>query len=303
MQGHKGIKGFLDRNSHIILIAPFVICFVLFIVVPILAAIGLSFTRFNSIQPPDFIGLRNYVFAFTQDEVLMQTVIPNTLQYALIVGPGGYLLSFILAWLITQLTRVPRTILTIIIFSPTMTGAVLMGAVWQVVFAGDQMGYLNSLLIRAGIIDVPIAFLSTDATTWLMPIMIVVGLWSSMGVGFLAMISGILNVDQEQFEASYIDGVRNRFQEVIYVIIPNIRPQMLFSAVMAIVGTFSASGMGVALTGSNPTPQYAGQVMLNHIEDFGFIRFEMGYAAALSVILLGIIWLMSRVSYKLFGDN
>jgi multiple sugar transport system permease protein len=178
-----------------------------------------------------------------------------------------------------------------------------MGAVWQVLFAGDQMGYLNSVLLRMGVIDNPIAFLSTDATTFLMPIMILVGLWSSMGVGFLAMVSGILNVDPEQYEAAYIDGVKNRFQEVIYVTIPNIKPQMLFSAVMAIVGTFSASGMGVALTGSNPTPQYAGQVIVNHIEDFGFIRFEMGYAAALSVILLGIIWIMSRVSYRLFGDN
>ena len=297
------IKRFLTKYSHIVLIAPFVICFFLFIVTPTLAAIGLSFTRFNSVQAPDFIGLRNYVFALTQDEMLMQRVIPNTFQYAFIVGPGGYILSFILAWLMAQLTKIPRTIFTIIIFSPTLTGGVIMGAVWQVLFAGDQMGYLNSLLLRAGIVDNPIAFLSTDATTYLMPIMILVGLWSSMGVGFLAMVSGILNVDPEQYEAAYIDGVRNRFQEVIYVTIPNIRPQMLFSAVMAIVGTFSASGMGVALTGSNPTPQYAGQVIVNHIEDFGFTRFEMGYAAALSVILLGIIWLMAKVSYRLFGDN
>ena len=297
------IKERLNKYSHIVLIAPFVICFMLFIVVPTAAAIGLSLTRFNSIQAPEFIGFRNFVFAFTQDEMLMQRVIPNTLAYALIVGPGGYLLSFILAWVLAQLTRRMRTILTIIIYSPSLTGAVLMGAVWQVVFAGDQLGYLNSLLLRMGAIDNPIAFLSTDATTYLMPIMIFVGLWSSMGVGFLALISGILNVDPQQYEAAYIDGVRNRFQEVIYVTIPNIRPQMLFSAVMAIVGTFSASGMGVALTGSNPTPQYAGQVVLNHIEDFGFIRFEMGYAAALSVVLLGIIWIMSKVSYRLFSDG
>lgn len=297
------MKHVLNKYSHIVLIAPFVVCFVLFIVIPTVAAVGLSFTRFNSIQAPEFIGLTNYIFAFTQDEQLMRTVLPNTLQYALIVGPGGYILSFILAWLVAQVSRVPRTIITIIVFSPTMTGAVMMASVWQIMFGGDHLGYLNSLLLRAGIIDQPIAFLSTDAPQFLMPIMIFVGLWSSMGVGFLAMISGILNVDKEQFEAAYIDGVRNRFQEVIYVIIPNIRPQMLFSAVMAIVGTISASGMGVLLTGSNPTPQYAGQVMLNHIEDFGLLRFEMGYAAALSVILLVIIWLMTRVAYKLFGDS
>lgn len=163
------------------------------------------------------------------------------------------------------------------------------------------MGYLNSILLSMNIINEPVAWLTS--TTTLMPIMIFVALWSSMGVGFLAMLSGVLNVNTELYEAAYIDGVRNRFQEVYYVTIPSIKPQMLFGAVMALVGTFNSPGLGVALSGSNPTPDYAGQLIVNHMNDYGFLRYEMGYASALSVILLIFVWMASRVAYRLFEEK
>lgn len=123
-----------------------------------------------------------------------------------------------------------------------------------------------------------------------------------MGVGFLAMLAGVLNVDETLYEAGAIDGIRNRFQELIYITIPSMKPQMLFGAVMAIVNTFATGIIGVQLTGSNPTPNYAGQLIVNHIEDYGFIRFEMGYAAALSVVLLLIIYVFAHISKKLFSE-
>ena len=124
-----------------------------------------------------------------------------------------------------------------------------------------------------------------------------------MGVGFLAMLAGILNVDKELYEAAYLDGVKNRFQEVIHITIPSMKPQMLFGAVMAIVTAFSTGAIGVQLSGSNPTPNYAGSLIVNHIEDFGFIRYDMGYAAALSVALLLLIYFFSKIAYKLFGER
>lgn len=296
----KKLRGVMNKNSHWILLSPFIILFVLFIVIPVLCAVFLSFTDFNTIEIPGLVGLSNYVNLLTQDTVFMQKVLPNTIKYALIVGPGGYLLSFILAWMLGQITKGPRTILTIILYSPSMTAGVIMSTVWGVIFSGDRLGYLNSLLLNLGIITEPVQWLQSP--DYLMPIMIVVALWSSMGVGFLAMLSGVLNVNQELYEAAYLDGVRNRFQEIIYVTIPSMRPQMLFGAVMAVVGTFAGGGIGVALSGSNPTPQYAGQTIINHIEDFGFIRYEMGYAAAASVVLLLIILLASKICKKLFSD-
>lgn len=208
-------------------------------------------------------------------------------------------LPFFLAWSLAQLTPKPRTVLAVILYSPSMTGGILLNLVWSVVFNGDKSGYLNYLLMKFDLISEPIVWLQSDK--YLLPIMIIVTLWSSMGVGFLAILSGILNVNEELYEAAYIDGIRNRFQEIIYITIPAAKPQMLFGAVMAIVNTFQSSGVGVALSGSNPTPNYAGQLIVTHIEDFGFIRYEMGYAAAISVVLLVGIRLMSVGVDKVLG--
>ena len=297
----KRSKALLDRYSHWVLLSPFLICFTLFILLPVLCAVVLSFTRFDTVQMPVFVGLQNYLTIFTQDREFMQYVLPNTITYAVIVGPGGYLLSFILAWLLSQLSKWPRTILAIIIYSPSILGNVALAVVWGVLFSGDRDGYLNSLLLSWKIIEEPILWLTSPE--YLMPIMIFVGLWSSMGVGFLAMLSGILNVNPELYEAAAIDGVHSRLQEIWYITIPAIRPQMLFGAVMALVSTFNSPGMGVTLSGSNPTPQYAGQLIVNHMDDYGFLRYEMGYAAALSVVLLILVWLSSRVAYRLFANR
>ena len=231
----------------------------------------------------------------------MKYVLPNTIKFAVIVGPGGYLLSFILAWILAQLTKVPRTILALILYSPSMTSGVAMSVVWMTFFSGDQNGYFNSLLMRWSLIQEPIQWLQSPQ--YLMTIMIIVTLWGSMGVGFLAMLAGILEINPELYEAGALDGISNRFQEIIHITIPSMKPQMLFGAVMAIVSTFQAGAIGVTLSGGNPTPQYAGQLIVNHIEDFGFLRYEMGYAAAVSVVLLLMVLLFNRLSNKLFGSE
>lgn len=295
------VKSFFDHHAVFFLQAPFILLFVLFIIIPIIVAIGLSFTDFNTIETPDVTGLDNYVNILTDDSTFMEFALPNTIQFAIIVGIGGYILSFIMAWTLAQVTKLPRTILAIIMYSPSMTGGVMLSAVWRVIFDGDKVGYLNALLLRLDIIQKPIVWLQ-DAK-YLMLIMIVVSLWSSMGIGFLAMLAGILNVNRELYEAAYIDGVHNRFQEIIYITIPAARPQMLFGAVMAIVGTFQNGAIGVALTGANPTPGYAGQLLVTHAEEHAFVRYEMGYGAAVSVVLLVLVWGVSQLAKRLFTDK
>lgn len=282
-------------------LAPYLILFVVFIIIPMVFAIVLSFTNFNTIEFPDFVGFMNYINLITQDEIFMQYVLPNTVVYVLIVGVGGYILSFFLAWILAQLSRVPRTILALIFYSPSMTSGVAMGVLWKIIFTGDQTGYMNSILMKLGVITEPIVWLVD--TRYLLPIVIIVALWSSMGIGFLSMMAGILNADEELYEAGAIDGIKNRFQEMIYITVPTMKPQMLFGAVMAVVNTFSNGAIGVALTGTNPTPGYSAQLIVNHIEDYGFIRYEMGYAAAVSVVLLLIVWLFSTMAKKLFAEK
>ena len=230
----------------------------------------------------------------------MQYVLPNTVKYALIVGVGGYVLSFLLAWALANLPKVPRTIFALILYSPSMTTGVAMTVLWKIMFTGDQTGYINSWLMDLGVINEPIIWLVN--TDYLLPIVILIGLWSSMGVGFLAILAGILNTDESLYEAAAIDGVKNRFQEMIYVTIPSMKPQMLFAAVMQIVGAFQ-NGQIASLLAGNPTPNYAAQLIVNHIEDYGFIRYEMGYAAAVSVALLLIVQIFSTISKKLFGED
>lgn len=292
----------LKRMNHPAwFILPYWILFSLFIIIPVVIAMGLSFTYFNSIEAPRYIGVTNYIELITMDNIFMQNVLPNTVKFALIVGPIGYLLSFLLAWMLAQIPQKPRTVLAIILYSPSLTMGVAMASMWRIIFSGDANGYLNSWLLNWGIILEPIQFLQSP--DYLMNIMIIVSLWSSMGVGFLAMLAGVLNIDQTLYEAAYIDGIKNRTQEIFYITIPQMRPQMLFGAVMAVVGTFQAGGIGVALSGSNPTPQYAGQLIVNHIEDFGFIRYAMGYASAISVVLLLLVYLLSKVTQKILGER
>jgi len=282
-------------------VTPYVVLFTMFIIIPVLIAIGLSFTYFNTIETPEFIGLRNYIELFTRDEIFMQYVLPNTIKFAFIVGPVGYFMSFLLAWMLAQIPHRPRTILAIILYSPSMTAGIAMGVVWTVLFSGDATGYLNSVLLQIGLVQEPIQFLTSP--DHLMNIMILVSLWGSMGVGFLAMLAGILNIDQSLYEAAYVDGLKNRWQEIFYITIPSMKPQMLFGAVMAVVGTFSVGAIGVQLSGANPTPQYAGQLMVNHIEDFGFIRYLMGYASAISVVLLIMIYAISKITWSVLGER
>lgn len=283
------------------MIIPYVFLFVTFIILPILGAFYISLTRFNLVNTPQWIGLSNYIRLMTADPEFMQYVLPNTIKFAIIVGPGGYFLGFFLAWSLSQIAPKLRTIFAIVIYSPSLTAGIAMAVLWRTLFSGDQSGYLNAFLLNLQLIEQPIQWLQSPE--YLMTIMIAVSLWSSMGVGFLAMLAGILNIDKELYEAAYVDGMKSRFQEIFYITIPSMKPQMLFGAVMAIVSTFNTSGIGVALSGMNPTPQYAGQLIVNHIEDFGFIRFEMGYAAALSVVLLMIVYFFSRVSWRLFGER
>ena len=299
---NSGFQHWLKKEgSAYSMVSMYVILFLIFIAAPVVVAGLLSFTNFDTIQFPRFIGLKNYITLLTQDDIFMKYVLPNTLQFAAIVGPGGYILSFLLAWILAQLPKLPRTIFALILYSPSMTSGVAMAVVWKTLFSGDQTGYLNSFLLGLNIIQEPIQWLQSPQ--YLMVIMILVTLWSSMGVGFLAMLAGLLDVNPELYEAARIDGIKNRFQEIIYITIPSMRPQMLFGAVMALVSTFQAGAIGVVLSGSNPTPQYAGQLIVNHIEDYGFLRYEMGYAAAVSVVLLIMVLLLDRLAVNLFSSE
>lgn len=270
---------------YYVLLAPFLILYIVFMIIPVVSSMVLSFTDFNMIAAPHFTGIKNYIRLFTDDTVFMISL-KNTLIFAIITGPIGYILSFVAAWLINENKKSVRSILTLFVYSPALAGNVFY--IWLYIFSSDSRGLLNNTLLNIGLINDPIKWL-TDAN-YNSAICIIVSLWLSFGTGFLSFIAGLQSLDRSFFEAAAIDGLKNRWQELFYVTFPQMGPQLLFGAVMSISSAFAVGSVNAALTG-NPSTNYSTHTILLHMIDYGSVRFEMGYASAIAVFLFLIMLL------------
>lgn len=281
--GQKKRVGIRRYVEDYLFAAPFFILFCIFTVLPVIASIVLSFTNFNVIQFPKFVGLSNY-FNLLLDDSLFLVALKNTFFLSVVTGPLGYLLSLLIAWLVNELGNKLRAFVTLLFYAPVISGGAYM--IWQIIYSGDSYGFLNGILMNFGIINEPIQWL-TD-TSYMMPAAIVAILWLSFGTGFLSLIAGFKNVDKTLYEAGAVDGVKNRYQELWYITLPSMKPQLMFSAVMSITGSF---GMGDVLTAifGFPSSGYALHTLMHHMQDYGNTRFEMGYASTIAVILFIIM--------------
>jgi multiple sugar transport system permease protein len=292
--GGKRIKA--DRACYF-MIAPFMLLFLIFTVLPVAAAIGLSFTDFNMLQTPNFVGLDNYRTLFLNDDVFIISV-KNTLILAMVTGPLSYIACYIFAWFINELPGKLRAIMTVVFYAPSISGGVL--SIWTYIFSGDRLGILNSFLVRFGFIDAPIQWL-TDPD-YMMACCIIVQLWLSLGTSFLSFMAGFKTVDTTLYEAGAIDGVKNRFQEVWFLTLPQMKPQLLFGAVMQIASSFAVGAIPMQLTGF-PSTDYATHTIIAHVQDYGSTRFELGYACAISTVLLMVMLLVNKVVNKVLVDE
>lgn len=265
-----------------VLAGPFLLLFFLMTVVPVLSSIVLSFTSFDMVSMPSFTGFANYIRMFLHDDIF-PTVFKNTILLAILTGPAGFILSFVLAWFINEFKPLARTIFSFMFYAPSLAGGVF---IWQIAFSSDAYGYVNSLLLSFGIIQEPIAWLSSSS--WIVPIVVMVQIWSGLGVSFLANLSGLQNVNNELYEAGALDGIRNRWQELWYITLPSMKPQLMFGAVMSITQSFSVGDVTSALCGF-PSTDYAAHTIINHLTDYGSTKFEMGYASAIATILFAVM--------------
>ncbi len=261
------------------LLAPYFVLFTIFTIVPVLLSLPMGFTNFNMAQFPQWVGLSNFYSLFLEDEVFLKAI-ENTLVFAVVTGPLSYFLCFILAWLINELPGALKTIFTFVFYAPTLAGNIF--TTWQLIFSGDTYGIANAYLIDLGITNGAIQWL-TDAN-YIMGVLIVVQLWMALGAGFLAIRAGLQGIPRDRYEAGAIEGIKNRAQELIYVTIPAMGPQLLFAAVMQITSSFTAGDIGRSLT-AFPTTDYAGHTIMTHAFDYGSIRFEMGYSSAICFVL------------------
>lgn len=273
-------RGALSENAvHYIMISPFLILFFLFTVLPVISSLGLSFFSYDMISLPKFSGVANYLRMFNGDEVFPKAVV-NTLKFAVVTGPLSYLLAYLLAWFINDFNPVVRTVLTFIFYAPAMIGNATF--IWQTMFSSDSYGYANSFLISLGIITEPISWFKNEAYNF--TILIIVQLWTSMGISFLADIAGLQNVNPELYEAGALDGIKNRWYELWYITLPSMKSILLFGAVMQIQATFSIGAVITALAGY-PSVNNSVDTVVSHLLDVGTVRYEMGYAAAISTVL------------------
>lgn len=276
-----------------LMIMPFGIIFILFTFLPVIVSVILSFTSFNMVEIPKFVGADNYLNLLVKDSVFL-TAVKNTLVLALITGPLSYIMCFLFAWLINELPRVIRAILTLVFYAPSISGNAYI--IWKLIFSSDTYGFANAWLMKLGITNE--AILWFEKKEYILPILIIVQLWLSLGVSFLSFIAGLQTVDKSLYEAAAVEGVKNRWQELWFITIPSMKPQLMFGAVMQITNSLSISSISIDLVGF-PSVDYAGHTILTHLHDFGNVRYELGYACTIAVVLFFIMVLCNILVQKI----
>lgn len=281
------------KRQYYYLVAPYVILFFVFTVLPVVISLVLSFTNFNLLEFPDFVGWENYMRLFVDDENFM-TAIKNTLILAIVTGPLSYLMAFVFAWLINELRPRLRSFMTLIFYAPSISGSAYL--VWKLIFSSDSYGYANAYLIKFGILNEPVQWLQNE--TYIIWIIMIVQLWLSLGVSFLSFIAGLQGVDKTLYEAGAIDGIRNRWQELWFITLPQMKSQLMFGAVMQITSSLSIADVSIQMAGF-PSVNYAGHTIITHLMDYGNIRMEMGYASAIATVLFLIMILANMLVRKI----
>ena len=270
----------MKRNwAGYVMVAPFMILFAIFTVVPVVLSVFFSFTDFNMLQTPNIVFFDNYIRLFLDDDIFLIAV-KNTFVFAVIVGPCSYLMSLMVAWFINELSPKIRAIVTLIFYAPSISGEAYL--IWKTLFSGDAYGWVNAWLMKLGIISSEIVWFENAA--YVMPLCIVVALWCSLGTSFLSFIAGLQGIDRAQYEAGAVDGIRNRWQELWYVTLPNMKPQLMFGAIMSITSSFGFGAVVTNLCGF-PSVDYAAHTIMHHLEDYGSQRFEIGYSSTIAVVL------------------
>lgn len=271
---------------------PFLTLFFIFVVIPVFTAVVISFTRYSILKPPEFVGMENYLRLFLKDEIFIGAL-KFTLLFAIISAPLSMLACLMVAWMINDFPPLMRAVLTFIFYAPSLSGGAI--AIWQLIFSGDSYGFANNALMKLGIISEPVQWLSD--TKHMFGILLLVTLWGSLGTGFLSYVAAFRGIDVSLYEAAAVDGIKNRVQELWYITVPALRPQMLFSALISITGSFSVGTVSSALFG-NPSPNYGAHTVVLHMEDYANVRYELGMACAMATVLFLLTVAANRLSAK-----
>lgn len=286
-----------EYRTGTLLVLPFLILYLVFVMGPIVIAGGMSLTDYNLLETPNFVGFENYKVLFLEDDVFI-TAIKNTLIFAVIAGPVGLFMSFILAYIING--KPFSKLFSLLFYAPALTSGIAMTVVWMYFFSSDRYGFINNLLFQFGIINEPILW-NIDGK-YILTVVIIISVWMNMGSGFLVFFAGLKNTSKELMEAGKIDGIRNSTQELYYIIIPQMKPQLLFGCINAVTTSLGVFEIAMGVAGF-PSPNYAGHTIVAHLYDYAFVRFQMGYAAAVAMVLFLVTFVLGKILTKVLSSN
>jgi len=280
-----------------VMVLPFILLFAVFVIIPVVWGLVLSLTHYNMMQTMLWAGFSNYIELFLNDDLFI-TALRNTVWFAAIAGPIGFLASFFFAWVINQLKF--RDAFSLAFYAPSIVSGIAISIIWLYLFSSDRLGLVNSTLLDLGFISEPMLW--TMDPQLIMPLIIVISVWMSLGTGFLTNLAGLSNINIELYEAGAIDGVKNKFQELYYITYPQMKPQLLFNAIMSTVASLNVHEIAVTVAGF-PSPDYSAHTLVGHMYDHGFIRFELGYASAIAFVLFLMNFLLGRLFMRLFSTK
>lgn len=286
-----------EYRTGTLLVLPFLILYLVFVIGPIVIAGGMSLTDYNLLETPNFVGFDNYKVLFLEDDVFI-TAIKNTLIFAVIAGPVGLFMSFILAYIING--KPFSKLFSLLFYAPALTSGIAMTVVWMYFFSSDRYGFINNILFQLGIINEPLLW-NIDGK-YILTVVIIISVWMNMGSGFLVFFAGLKNTSKELMEAGKIDGVKNSLQELYYIIIPQMRPQLLFGCINAVTTSLGVFEIAMGVAGF-PSPNYAGHTIVAHLYDYAFVRFQMGYAAAVAMVLFLVTFVLGKILTKVLSSN
>lgn len=291
-------KAFLTKLNEqkwsYLFIAPGVILFLVFIVGPLIASFYWSFTDYNGMHAPRWVGLENYRNIFFHDPRFWKSV-GNTVFYTVGVIPLGVVLSLLLAIAVDQHIRF-KNFFRIIYFIPSVTSVIALSVIWKWLFAGEKYGLINHFLIMMGL--KPIDWLMSPV--WTLPAIMIMSVWAAIGYNMIIFLAGLQTIPTTVYEAADIDGA-NIWDKFRYITLPLLKPTMVFVVLIGFIVSFQVFERIYIMTG---TEFGIGGVLdgaltvVAYLYDMGFRKFQMGYASALGYIIFAVILVITIINIK-----
>ena len=279
-----------ETRSAWLFLAPSLLLFAVFVVLPVVAAFGISFTSWDLFTPAHFAGLANYRQLLFEDK-LFHKVLGNTAVYVVGTVPVQMILALGVALLLNRGVW-GQNALRVIYFLPVVSSTVAVALIWSWIF-NSNFGVLNALLSALGVQDLP-GWL--NSSKWALPALIIVAIWQGLGYSMVLFLAGLQGIGREAYEAGELDGAVG-WKKHWYITLPLLSPTTFFVAIVSLIGSFQVFDLAFVMTQGGPAN--ATNTIVYYIYQNAFQFYRMGYASAAAMILFAIILAFTLLQYRL----